>query len=616
MEPNFEIQELDNIDANIVKASHLPGKVQTGWKRERGEYFPIKIFLRPHLCEFKLSLDEFMADNNMRQMYISGPPGSGKTTYCLFYFTLYMTNNNKKGLIIQYRSEAASEVMIVEEQLIRRVTIGSDAETTPSLVRSLIRQHKFDFILFDGVRIKDLQCIHIGSVIANHMKTPTKLIKVTSLQFDIKGGDSIGGLDGCEGSFFASSWEYDDYKNAVDAGLLEPGVLERIVCVDSDYEPETDTGDGDVMMEDSEENNRQEKGGVQSEAQGDMERLDWLKSLLPRKHYYAGGSARYMFEYSIDQLTVSTKTKKSIFERISDRMTVNDWKAFAQLNISSSTPASVSSGMQRIGAQYIPVSEYFLHLAHQRCKAELTKSVRAAADESNNPALKGWAFELEQLDVIEHMIETDAKVLVSEDDAFRLPVPSESITYDGIRFKSNPQGNAFTVWCSRWNQGCFDVAFYNASKLITLNFTISSTNSLKLNPLRDLVSALQVSGKSVTSVSHIAIVENKANCNDFKFDGAEGGGKIVEQSLFSVETARSQKLKATISAHLQSHVESKPPTYGHPLKTVTVYPRERTSPRKRKKEITAGHAKTKRSQREEGAYTSTRILPDKDSLPH
>jgi len=105
-----------------------------------------------------------------------------------------------------------------------------------------------------------------------------------------------------------------------------------------------------------------------------------------------------MFDYLIDQLI------EQVFGKLYSRMKREDWTSFKQLQISSSAPSSVSSGMQYIDKQYIPVSEYFLHLEHKACKSVPTASVQAAARASSNPALKAWAFELEQLDIIEKSI--------------------------------------------------------------------------------------------------------------------------------------------------------------------------------------------------------------------
>jgi len=71
--------------------------------------------------------------------------------------------------------------------------------------------------------------------------------------------------------------------------------------------------------------------------------------------------------------------------------------------------------------------------------------VRAAAESTGNPALKGWVFVLEQLDVIEQRIQTDTGILVSEDETIVLPISSgEMTTYDGSEMR-NISSDAFTI---------------------------------------------------------------------------------------------------------------------------------------------------------------------------
>ena len=88
------------------------------------------------------------------------------------------------------------------------------------------------------------------------------------------------------------------------------------------------------------------------------------------------------------------------------------------------------------------------------------------------------------------------------------------------------------------------------------------------------------SGKAVQSLSHIAIVEEKRKCNNFKFEDPKGAGKEGQQVVFTVETARSQNINAT---RFRRGGAATAPLYGFRLKTVAVCPPEWTSPRKRKK---------------------------------
>ena len=222
----------------------------------------------------------------------------------------------------------------------------------------------------------------------------------------------------------------------------------------------------------------------------DQEEMGWILRLLKRKYFYAGGSARYMFDYTFDELITSENNSPSVFEQLAGRMSSNDWESFAQLNISDASPSSVSSVMQLIDGRYVPVSEYILRMAHTKCKAQLTASVRAAAVASNNPALRGWAFELEQLDVIEDIMKAaEPRMLVSQDKAIMIPIDSAETTYDGTTIVST-NSDAFTIWCSKRNQGTFDVALYRDTNLTTINFTVAQTHTLKIAHLEFTVSEL------------------------------------------------------------------------------------------------------------------------------
>lgn len=249
----------------------------------------------------------------------------------------------------------------------------------------------------------------------------------------------------------------------------------------------------------------------------------------------------------MDEL-IGSDTSQGELEKLCNKLS-EDWTTFAQLPIPCYTTNVVSSAMQLINGQYLPISEYFLHVAHKRCKNKLTASVRAAADRSNTPALKGWAFELEQLDVIEKAIHTPSRIIESEDGTFSLPLTSgDMVTYDGSTM-GNITGEAFTIDCVKWNQGCFDVAFYVKPDLYTVSFTVSESLSFKVTLLRDLKDALEKSNATVSRVTHVAVVKEKDKCDVFAFGSAEGVGKTAETIEFQVRLALQIPLRPPTRKH-------------------------------------------------------------------
>lgn len=125
-----------------------------------------------------------------------------------------------------------------------------------------------------------------------------------------------------------------DYEDAVKAELLGLDKFQTILCLDSDFEPDGEGEDAKDSEEEVEDKDLKK------------ETLEWFMSLLKRKYFYAGGLARFMFEYSIDELLGTTKTmlEDSIFGKLFSRMSQEDWSSFAQLKISSRTPVSCELG--------------------------------------------------------------------------------------------------------------------------------------------------------------------------------------------------------------------------------------------------------------------------------
>ena len=74
-------------------------------------------------------------------------------------------------------------------------------------------------------------CGEISSAITNTVETKTKFIKITSLEFDIKGGDSTGGINGIDSFFVVNSWKLGDYEDAIAAKLYGLDYLQKIFCV-------------------------------------------------------------------------------------------------------------------------------------------------------------------------------------------------------------------------------------------------------------------------------------------------------------------------------------------------------------------------------------------------
>ena len=211
----------------------------------------------------------------------------------------------------------------------------------------------------------------------------------------------------------------------------------------------------------------------------------------------------------------------------------------------------MSSLLQRLNGKVFPVSKYFLYEAHRACREELVSSLKVAAEASNNPAMKGWAFELEQLEIVAAEMESRNSVTNSvTPPTLVVPISNTWVEYDGNQIKGEPSGDVFSIRCTMWNQGCFDLAFYFHGHLLTVNFTISTSHSLKVQYLKCLKHALEVAHKTVNNVTHISVVPDGGTCESFTFDKPEGNGYEQGMLLFTIQVGCSFKLVAPNAMNL------------------------------------------------------------------
>ena len=143
-----------------------------------------------------------------------------------------MLTENKKGLIVQYREKSTNEIMLLEGKCIKRVSTTRKNDDTVAIVREIIfteGKDSFDFCIFDGVQDANDASKRISLAITSNIGNKTKIIKTTSLEFDIRLEDCTGGRDGIDDFFAVSSWELEDYEKAVKAELMGLDELQRVL---------------------------------------------------------------------------------------------------------------------------------------------------------------------------------------------------------------------------------------------------------------------------------------------------------------------------------------------------------------------------------------------------
>lgn len=196
----------------------------------------------------------------------------------------------------------------------------------------------------------------------------------------------------------------------------------------------------------------------------------------------------------------------------------------------------------------MPVSKYILFKAYEQCKSQLVKSMAAVAKACGNPAIQEWAFELAQIDLIRLSLQSSSPVTdyVTNDQGLSFR-PIEQVSFDEQKLDddANVSQNGTVIWCQKWNQGCFDVAFFFNSILLTLHFTVSPSHSLKPVYIRRLRDALLTKDPSLKLEICVHIGVTPTGTLDFVV-GPEGTGRQREETdtaEFTIKSYSSPPLK-------------------------------------------------------------------------
>jgi hypothetical protein len=528
--------------------------------RQEGETkFTAVLYIRPYLVELQRKLN-FVVNEEKDQLYLTGLPGCGTTCFLYLWARRLAVLQQKRILIVQYRPEAQScciwirvagtgalwrlnksidrvdlrkEVKaVLEENMVTRVDLLQEVEAV--LEENKTAGTPFDLCLHDGFIYADDFNTSIQSTLNTAIEAQQikKVVHVTSRAYWLSTGGQRLDSEGPIVQLSVDSWNLQDYHDAIEC----PAFLAAI-----------DAGQiGDKLKAD-------QKTLVPAGA--GPNHATSLVDVIDARYYYAGGCVRFMFEFNLSELREELGTA-------CDNMTEDEWKFFAASSIGTGTPDVVNTLMQHFGRKASPVSRYILFRAYEICKTDLVTGMqRVVAEGSNNPALKGWAFELAQIDLICLCIKSPQQQSECFTNHYGLSfVPRFEIYFDGEKLlQKNGVGlqdgdglqDGTVIWCMKWNQGCFDVAFYKNHKLVTIQFTISEQHDLKpifIRRLRDTL-LLKYNGASpVTECIHIGI--STAENLKFKVDSAGTGRqhKPDEIPMFTIQAYRSLPLYKTIQS--------------------------------------------------------------------
>ena len=222
------------------------------------------------------------------------------------------------------------------------------------------------------------------------------------------------------------------------------------VDMNESIEDNTETRvEGDDKQEENINMDEAVEDSVSTAVDVDILKDESLQDYVTHKYYYAGGSARFMFEYTTNALKVH-------LDDTAKRLRAAEWEEFADGSVAPGSTHAVNSLMQQFSGKAVAVSRYILFIAYEKAGAKLVQAVQAVADATGNSALKGWGFELRQLEIIKSAIKQsdlhgEAKVVRSKEGLAFRPLSDRQLDYDGSTLKpreknlQNTMGQSFGV---------------------------------------------------------------------------------------------------------------------------------------------------------------------------
>lgn len=360
-----------------------------------GDVFPVEriesdgvlnkpIYIRPGLVERKKVFDEFLSTEQFKQLYITGPPGSGKTLFLFLLSRMYAHNDDKNVLFVGYRDDQLCPILAFHgrdsalelDRFPDNVNLRSTLETI--FAESGV---KYDLVVYDGVRQSIAESKkNIGLLNSEVGHKLSKVVFVTSLAFRLRGGDVLPDFNRIHDEDSFDSWEGAPVYVDAMCKMLESDLLDPLLAQDI----RNHATSSNESKEDYEWDEFKERDVSAEEMSISLTR-EVVESYVEFKYYYAGGSARFMFDFDIERL------KRKLGDLI-DAVKGDQWKAFTSCSIPSATDDAVNSLMQRFrdgggAGKATAVSKFIVMIAYDKCGSMVAEAVALAAKATGNPSL-------------------------------------------------------------------------------------------------------------------------------------------------------------------------------------------------------------------------------------
>jgi len=410
--------------------------------------------------------------------YVFGPPGTGKSSTALAFASML---NREEWTVTWIRLSRISLPVCVrieeDSKSVRSLRCADYYSELDEILNEEVEEQTKHIVFLDGMTTKHLKAEQMCISWRKQNKTNRRLVIVSSMSSRWKAKaheDDVNDID----KFIAYSWTQREYLDAIQNDALFQSIRGNL---DSSGAPGVASAKDDSRVE-----------------------------LVQSKFYFAGGSARFMFEYStgrvIDELDDSIAATSNALTYSSGEVGA---RSNGVINRLFGSYKSIVDGREKI----VIVSQQAASALAIAGGPVLIKNLVSSLHQDWNPAVDGWVLEMLFFARLKHggvdLLDSDKNPIDKWCEAnIRRFDPCNIAT---LCFPQTDIG----VWLKpvRWNQGGYDGVFLDQKKKTVrfIQVTRSETHSLKLEYFYSFLSMLMESEASfeIESLEIVFLVDVK-----------------------------------------------------------------------------------------------------------
>jgi hypothetical protein len=410
------------------------------------------------------------------QGWILGPPGTGKSTTTLAFAAIL---DKSKWVVTWIHLDRIATTSCVRLEAGRKKVLSLESVDNLKSILNDCDSSKQHILFLDGYAKGYEKFLRVANTWLSEDSCTRRIVVVCSMS--IRGGNyDVYDHKYKVQVFNVFSWKLDEYQKAAEVDPLFNNIEDKLDAHNA--EPNT-------------------------------EESNLRKSLVASKFCYAGGSSRYMFDFTTSEVIKFLDSAVSC---------VGDIRVYTTGMIGDNANNVVNRlfGRYYIGGSIHTriISQYALFKASCKHGPELIKQLEQAVEHLSNPTFEGWIFEFL---FFAKLAKYGVKLYDADDKIEKQWAPSVCSIFDPQlnEFPEFPDKEAIWLKPKKWNQGGFDAVFVDRKigGVCFLQITKGTSHDFNLYYFRQFFESLVNSNQSfeVKDLQVLFVVE-KDKFKDFQ----------------------------------------------------------------------------------------------------